>query len=234
MLVRRNCSSSHPPDLNRFLYSGRRTMIDQSPDTADTAHASTNHHAEVASGAGEKGSAATPAKEPVVITHPATLSRSPVWRAVTSPSPVTFICVVLMVALLSFGMGAQVSANSGGGSSTLMSGMSATPDPNVPDAKQSVGNQLAHYTLENGIKHFTFTAQQVMWQPLTGHRVLAWTLDGTVPGPMIRVTAGDHLHITIRNQLPASTAIHWHGLAVPMNADGVPGVGQDAIQSGAS
>jgi FtsP/CotA-like multicopper oxidase with cupredoxin domain len=113
-----------------------------------------------------------------------------------------------------------------------MGNTSATPDANVPDAKQSVGNQPAHYTLENGIKHFTFTAEQVMWQPIPGQRVLAWTLDGTVPGPMIRVMSGDHLRITIHNHFPESTAIHWHGLEVPMDQDGVPGVGQDAIQPG--
>jgi FtsP/CotA-like multicopper oxidase with cupredoxin domain len=64
--------------------------------------------------------------------------------------------------------------------------------------------------------------------------VLAWTLDGTVPGPMIRVTAGDHVRVTINNAFPEATTIHFHGLEIPSNEDGVPGVGQDPIQPGKS
>src|SRR5262249_56437518 len=79
---------------------------------------------------------------------------------------------------------------------------------------------------------FTRTAQQVMWEPVKGQRILAWTLDGTVPGPMIRVRAGDHVRITIVNHLPAATAIHWHGLQVPTDSDGVPPVGMKPIQPG--
>jgi len=105
---------------------------------------------------------------------------------------------------------------------------------NVPNATQSYGNQLAKYVADpDGAKHFTFTAKQVMWEPVKGSpRVLAWTLDGTVPGPMIRVTAGDHVRITIINHFPAGTAIHWHGLLIPTEADGVPGVGQKPIMPG--
>ena len=86
----------------------------------------------------------------------------------------------------------------------------------------------------DGAKHFTFTAKQVMWQPVKGQKVLAWTLDGTVPGPMIRVTAGDHVRVTINNHFPEATTIHFHGLEIPASEDGVPGVGQDPIKPGAS
>lgn len=107
--------------------------------------------------------------------------------------------------------------------------------PNVPDATQSFGNQPAKFVLDaDGAKHFTFTAEQVMWQPVKGHKVLAWTLDGTVPGPMIRVTAGDHLRVTVINHFPEATTIHFHGLQIPTNEDGVPGVGQAPIQPGQS
>lgn len=64
--------------------------------------------------------------------------------------------------------------------------------------------------------------------------MLEWTLDGTVPGPTIRVTAGDHVRITITNHFPEATTLHWHGLEIPANQDGVPGVGQDPIQPGQS
>jgi len=71
-----------------------------------------------------------------------------------------------------------------------------------------------------------------MWEVVKGQRVLAWAIDGTVPGPTIRVTAGDHVRITLTNHLPKATALHWHGLEVPSNQDGVPGVGMQPIQPG--
>ena len=63
--------------------------------------------------------------------------------------------------------------------------------------------------------------------------MLAWTINGTVPGPTIEVTVGDHVRITLHNQLPTATAIHWHGLEVPSSQDGVPGLGgMQPIQPG--
>ncbi|MBO0792081.1 MAG: multicopper oxidase domain-containing protein, partial [Ktedonobacteraceae bacterium] len=142
---------------------------------------------------------------------------------------------VLMFSLLSFGIGASVvhhgSDLTTSTSQTSMSGMSntsnTTASANVPNATQQYGNQLATYTLDpDGAKHFTFTAEQVMWEVVKGHRELAWTINGTVPGPMLRVTAGDHIRITFTNHFPTATAVHWHGLEVPTSADGVPGLGQ--------
>ena len=158
---------------------------------------------------------------------------------------------IVIVALLAFGIGAAIQAHPGSGSgsgsgastsgsnSSGMSGMggsttSAAP-ANVPDATQQYGNQPAKFVMDkDGAKHFTLTAQQVMWQPVKGQKVLAWTLDGTVPGPVIRATAGDHVRITIVNHLPEATAIHWHGLEVPTDNDGVPPIGMSPIQPGQS
>src|SRR3954466_14713475 len=116
---------------------------DSHPDTAETMHPPMETQVTTTTETPEEPGAASP-KEPVVISYPATLSSSPVWRAVTVPSPVTFLCVVVMVALLSFGIGAGVSASSGssGSTTTSMNGLSATPNPDVPDAKQTVGNQM--------------------------------------------------------------------------------------------
>jgi FtsP/CotA-like multicopper oxidase with cupredoxin domain len=178
-------------------------------------------------------------------------SSSGTWgRRLASPLGALAIAVVLIVGLVGFGLGAVINgtANStapGGSSASQstggMGGMSmgggssgTTSTAKVPNATQQYGNQLAKYVVDaDGAKHFTFTAQQVMWQPVKGTRVLAWTLDGTVPGPMIHVTAGDHVRITIINHFPEATAIHWHGLEVPMGADGVPALGMKAIQPGA-
>ncbi|MGF1598386.1 MAG: multicopper oxidase family protein [Acidimicrobiales bacterium] len=54
----------------------------------------------------------------------------------------------------------------------------------------------------------------------------------TVPGPLIRVRAGDELAVTFRNQLADPTVIHWHGLAIRNDMDGVPGLTQEPVPSG--
>ncbi len=161
-------------------------------------------------------------------------------------SPLGALSVVLAVIALLVGMvainGARASsapARSASGTSSgshTMSGMSTSTgsNANVPNATQDFGNQPAKYTLDrDGAKHFTFMAEQVMWEPVKGgQRVLAWTLDGTVPGPVIRVTAGDHVRVTIHNMFPEATTIHFHGLEIPAQQDGVPGVGQEPIKPG--
>ncbi len=60
----------------------------------------------------------------------------------------------------------------------------------------------------------------------------AWLYSGQLPGPAIRVTEGDRVRITLTNQLPEATTIHWHGLPVPLHVDGVPGVSQGPIGIG--
>jgi FtsP/CotA-like multicopper oxidase with cupredoxin domain len=83
--------------------------------------------------------------------------------------------------------------------------------------------------VENGVKVFELTAQPVLWNILDDVAVTAWTYNGTVPGPMIRVTEGDAVRIIFRNNLPEPTTIHWHGMEVPNAMDGVPGMTQDAV-----
>ncbi|WP_171182112.1 multicopper oxidase family protein [Ruegeria sp. HKCCD8929] len=59
-----------------------------------------------------------------------------------------------------------------------------------------------------------------------------WGYDGGVPGPMIRARQGETVSRKLVNSLPQPTAIHWHGLRVPNEMDGVPGLTQDAVQTG--
>ncbi len=182
---------------------------------------------------------------PVFVVHKEPPARRGLWKSIVSPIGVLFMSVVLMVALLSFGVGATLTSTSTNGTaatagssstsdSSMNTGSTSAPAPaNVPNATQSYGNQLLPYTVDpDGAKHFTTTAEQVMWEVVKGHRVLAWTINGTVPGPMFRVTAGDHIRVTFINHFPTATAVHWHGLEVPSDADGVPGVGMKPIQPG--
>ena len=79
----------------------------------------------------------------------------------------------------------------------------------------------------------TLTARPVRLD-LGGPTVSTWAYGDSAPGPLIRATAGDRLRITVDNQLPAQTTVHWHGIALDPAADGVPGVTQDPIAAGAT
>lgn len=67
-----------------------------------------------------------------------------------------------------------------------------------------------------------------------GRTVQTWAFNGTVPGPTIRVTAGDVIRARVVNQLTAPLTVHWHGIALRNNMDGVPDVTQAPIAPGAS
>lgn len=104
--------------------------------------------------------------------------------------------------------------------------------PNVEPATETQGGQPLHHRVEDGVKVFELTTKAVRWEIVDGVAVTAFTYNGTVPGPMIRVTEGDQVRILVRNELPDPTTIHWHGVEVPNAMDGVPGVTQDPIQPG--
>jgi FtsP/CotA-like multicopper oxidase with cupredoxin domain len=59
-----------------------------------------------------------------------------------------------------------------------------------------------------------------------------WGFNGTVPGPTLRLRRGERLRVAFRNQLPAASAVHWHGIRVPNAMDGVPYVTQDPVPPG--
>ncbi|GAB98346.1 putative multicopper oxidase, partial [Kineosphaera limosa NBRC 100340] len=67
---------------------------------------------------------------------------------------------------------------------------------------------------------------------LGGRTVSTWAYDGKLPGPLVRASSGDFLRVSLDNQLPADTTIHWHGIRLRNAADGVPGLTQDPISSG--
>ncbi|MEU3046257.1 multicopper oxidase family protein [Streptomyces sp. NPDC006984] len=67
-----------------------------------------------------------------------------------------------------------------------------------------------------------------------GRTVRSWAYGDRLPGSEVRVTAGDTLALTLANSLPVPTSIHWHGLALRNDMDGVPGLTQRDIRAGAS
>ncbi|MFV0251867.1 MAG: multicopper oxidase domain-containing protein [Beutenbergiaceae bacterium] len=67
---------------------------------------------------------------------------------------------------------------------------------------------------------------------LGGVLARTWAYDDQVPGPLLRAGAGDELAISLTNDLPDPTTIHWHGLRLRNDMDGVPEMTQDAIAPG--
>jgi manganese oxidase len=86
--------------------------------------------------------------------------------------------------------------------------------------------------LADGTKVFELTASIVKWEVEPGRFVDAWTYNGTVPGPTLRANPGDKVQVVLRNELPESTAIHFHGLLTPNSEDGVTYITQPPIRSG--
>ncbi|TPG47201.1 copper resistance system multicopper oxidase [Sphingomonas glacialis] len=66
-----------------------------------------------------------------------------------------------------------------------------------------------------------------------GRNTHAIGINGTVPGPLLRLREGQDVRLTVINDLPdEDTSIHWHGLLVPFQMDGVPGVSFPGIKAG--
>ncbi len=67
-----------------------------------------------------------------------------------------------------------------------------------------------------------------------GSKAAVWAYNGTVPGPVLRLRQGKPVRILVENDLPESTTVHWHGIRLPIAMDGVPGISQPPILSGAA
>lgn len=82
------------------------------------------------------------------------------------------------------------------------------------------------------VREFELVAAPTRWEILPGVEADALAYNRQVPGPEIRVTEGDLLRVTLRNELDEPTSIHWHGLHVPNAMDGVPPFTQEAVEPG--
>ncbi|WP_350283826.1 copper resistance system multicopper oxidase [Nitrosomonas sp.] len=66
------------------------------------------------------------------------------------------------------------------------------------------------------------------------HTATATTLNGTVPGPLLRLREGQDITLNVTNHLDETSSIHWHGILLPPEMDGVPGVSFPGIEPGAT
>lgn len=93
----------------------------------------------------------------------------------------------------------------------------------MPHAQRGFGELSGEdINLSIGDHHFTTGAR-------SGH---AFAVNGTVPGPLIRLREGQNVRLHVTNNLQEDSSIHWHGLLLPFQFDGVPGVSFPGIHPG--
>lgn len=109
---------------------------------------------------------------------------------------------------------------------------------NMDNMNQNTSNQPVSQKESSGSietltgTEFTLTAKEATLQINEQTTLPVWTFNGSVPGPQLQVKQGDTVKIHLKNELPDPVTIHWHGVPVPNNMDGIPGVTQNAVQPG--
>ncbi|WP_313201958.1 copper resistance system multicopper oxidase [Pseudomonas sp.] len=93
-----------------------------------------------------------------------------------------------------------------------------------PLAQASDGRELAG-------QHFELFIGQTPVN-ITGQPRTALTINDSLPGPLLRWREGDTVTLRVRNRLDQDTSIHWHGIVLPANMDGVPGLSFAGIAPG--
>ena len=92
--------------------------------------------------------------------------------------------------------------------------------PDVPDMP---------WRLEGGVKVFDIRVEHVRTELIPGRAMDGWGFNGSIPGPTIQVNEGDRVRLNVENRLAEPFSMHWHGLEIPNDMDGMPGISQDAI-----
>ena len=104
-----------------------------------------------------------------------------------------------------------------------------------PAATKGLGGQvLEPKILADGTKQFDITTTVTQWEVEPGKTVEVYAYNGTVPGPTIQVNPGDKVRFVVKNELPESTVVHFHGLILPNELDGVPDITQKPVKPGQS
>jgi len=111
--------------------------------------------------------------------------------------------------------------------STSPSASEATPlrmiAPDVPDLP---------FEMDGAVKVFRLRAEPLKLKIAPFKTIDTWGYNGSCPGPAIQVTQGDRVRVIFENRLPESTSLHWHGLEVPIDQDGVPFISQKPVPPG--
>lgn len=139
---------------------------------------------------------------------------------------------VLGAGIAAVGSGLLTACSSGGSRRQGSPGAPAADDPGgfvVPGGKEV---DEAHPEPVGPLRKQTFTATAGPVELGAGRTFRSWTYEGLLPGREVRITAGDTLSLTLANHLPVETTVHWHGIALRNDMDGVPGVTQPPVKPG--
>jgi len=187
----------------------RRDFIRRAALTAIAAPAA----ASILSACDDDDKKAAAVQQPPVTTTPASpKSQTPTEHGGTLPTPAT-----------------------GAVSTTAADQMDAMHEKGIkafPAKTAGKGNQPLAPKIVNGVKVFEVTARKIQWETEPGKTVEAWCYNDQVPGPQIRVREGDRVRVVLKNELPESTVIHFHGLELPNDQDGVPFITQPPVKPG--
>jgi manganese oxidase len=106
----------------------------------------------------------------------------------------------------------------------------APPNATVPMLTPDVHD--LPFEMDGTTKVFRLKAAPLKQKIAPFKTIDAWGYNESSPGPTIQVTQGDRVRIHVENALPESTSMHWHGLEVPIEQDGVPFISQKPIAPG--
>jgi FtsP/CotA-like multicopper oxidase with cupredoxin domain len=112
-------------------------------------------------------------------------------------------------------------------------GSTTTGSATSPGASAIANAEATRRSAGQTVVSAHLTAKQTTLD-LGGPTVKTWAYGDAAPGPLIRAKAGDLIRVTVDNQLPAETSVHWHGVALRNDMDGVPDITQPPIAAGGS
>lgn len=129
-----------------------------------------------------------------------------------------------MAKMLSLGRRALLRGAAAGGAGVALSSM-------FPAWAKTTSHGLARKgfgTLTGPIIDLTVAEAQLSVDGRVGHAI---AINGTIPAPLIRLKEGQNVRLRVNNHLDEDTSIHWHGLIVPFQMDGVPGISFPGIKA---
>lgn len=115
------------------------------------------------------------------------------------------------------------------GGALSLTGLSALPVPAWAKGETLNHAQKGFGELSGEDIHLTIAGHHFEMDGRSGHAI---AVNGSVPGPLIRLKEGQQVRLRVTNTLNEDSSVHWHGLLVPFQYDGVPGVSFPGIKPG--
>ena len=100
-------------------------------------------------------------------------------------------------------------------------------------ADSAAGSKAQAKNQQNSLRGNNFNLD-IGYRPInfTGNNRQATCVNGSVPAPTLRWKEGEHVILNVRNTMAVDSSIHWHGMILPSNMDGVPGLSFAGIKPG--